>query len=126
MLTPAPEVPLPAPHPTIALSSLSQDQTVHAAMVNDFTVVTGPPGTGKSQVLVNVVAAAVARGETVLFASRNNRAVDVVVDRLRSASPNALVVRAGNAGQRNEVADYIANALTSNPRNADPAGARQA
>ena len=95
-------------------------------MANDFTVVTGPPGTGKSQVLVNVVAAAVARGETVLFASRNNRAVDVMVDRLRSASPNALVVRAGNAGQRNEVADYIANALTSNPRNADPAGARQA
>ena len=123
---PVPEVPLPAPHPTIALSSLRQDQTVHSAMVNDFTVVTGPPGTGKSQVLVNVVAAAVARGETVLFASKNNRAVDVVVDRLRSASPNALVVRAGNAGQRNEVADHIANALTSNPRNADPAGARQA
>ena len=69
---PVPEVPLPAPHPTIARSSLRQDKTVHSAMVNDFIVVTGPPGTGKSQVLVNVVAAAVAKGETVLFASKNN------------------------------------------------------
>ena len=123
---PAPEVPLPAPHPTIALSSLRQDQAVHSAMVNDFTVVTGPPGTGKSQVLVNVVAAAVARGETVLLASKNNRAVDVVVERLRAASPNAVVVRAGNAGQRNEVADYIANALASTSQDTNPAEARQA
>ena len=124
--TPAPEVPLPAAHPAIALSTLHQDQTVHAAMVNDFTVVTGPPGTGKSQVLVNVVAAAVAKGETVLLASKNNRAVDVVVDRLRSASPNAVVIRAGHAGQRNEVAGYIADILSKQPRNADSAGARQA
>ena len=124
--TPAPNVPLPEPHPSIALSSLRQDQAVHSAMANDFTVVTGPPGTGKSQVLVNVVAAAVARGETVLLASKNNRAVDVVVDRLRSASPGSIVVRTGSAGRRNEVADYIANALSSSPPGSDPAGARQA
>ena len=37
-----------------------------------------------------------------------------------------VVVRAGNAGQRNEVADYIASALSSNPRHADSAGARRA
>ena len=79
---PIPDVPLPEPHPTIAHTSLYQDKTVHSAMVNNFTVVTGPPGTGKSQVLVNVVAAAVAQGDTVLFASKNNRAVDVVVNRL--------------------------------------------
>ena len=42
---PAPDVPLPEPHPTIALSSLWQDQAVHSAMANEFTVVTGPPGT---------------------------------------------------------------------------------
>ena len=124
--SPVPEVPLPAPHPVIALSSLQQDKVIHSAMVNDFTVVTGPPGTGKSQVIVNVVAAAVARRETVLFASKNNRAIDLVVDRLRSASPNAVIVRAGNAGQRNEVAEYIVETLSANPQDADSASASQA
>ena len=122
---PAPEVPLPKPHPTIAHSSIRQDQAVHSAMENSFTVVTGPPGTGKSQVLVNVVAAAVARGETVLFASKNNRAVDVVVDRLRPTSPHAVIVRAGGAGRRNEVAKYITEALAASPRSVNPASARR-
>ena len=101
---PAPEVPLPCPHPTIVPSSLSQDQAVHSAMENTFTVVTGPPGTGKSQVLVNIVAAAVACRETVLFASKNNRAVDVVVERLRLTSPMrssyAPAIRANAANSR--------------------------
>ncbi len=122
---PAPEVPLPKPHPTIVHSSIRQDQAVHSAMENNFTVVTGPPGTGKSQVLVNVVAAAVARDETVLFASKNNRAVDVVVERLRLTSPHAVIVRTGNAGRRNEVAQYIAEALAASPRSVDSASARR-
>lgn len=122
---PAPEVPLPAPHPTIVHSSLRQDQAVHSAMANTFTVVTGPPGTGKSQVLVNVVAATVAQGETVLLASKNNRAVDVVVERLRLTSPHAVIVRAGNTGKRSEVAQYIAEALAASPRSVDSARTRR-
>ena len=121
----APEVPLPKPHPTIALSSVKQDEATHSAMENIFTVVTGPPGTGKSQVLVNVVTAAVTRGETVLFASKNNRAVDVVVERLRLTSPHAVVVRAGGTGKRSEVAQYIAEALAASPRPVNPASARR-
>ena len=122
---PAPEVPLPKPHPTIVPSSIRQDQSVHSAMENSFTVVTGPPGTGKSQVLVNVVAAAVARGEKVLFASKNNRAVDVVVERLRLTSPHAVIIRAGNTGKRSEVAQYIAEALATSPRSVDLASAHR-
>ena len=121
----APEVPLPSPHPTIVPSSMSQDQAVHSAMESTFTVVTGPPGTGKSQVLVNVVAAAVARSEKVLFASKSNKAVDVVVDRLRLTSPHAVIIRAGNAGRRSEVAQYITETLDARPRSVDPAGARR-
>ena len=41
--------PLPEAHPTLVPSSLAQDHAVHAAMTNEFTVVTGPPGTGKSR-----------------------------------------------------------------------------
>ena len=122
---PAPEVPLPKPSPTVAHSSLRQDEAIYSAMENVFTVVTGPPGTGKSQVLVNAVTAAVARGEKVLFASKNNQAVDVVVERLCTTSPHAIVVRAGNTSKRSEVARYIAKALAANPRPINAAETRR-
>lgn len=114
-------VPLPEPHPTLAPSSVEQDRAVHAALTREFTVVTGPPGTGKSQVLVNVVAAAVERGETVLLASKNNKAVDVVVERLRESSPDGIVVRAGNRDNRDAAADAIDDAMAQPPRAVDEA-----
>lgn len=123
---PAAHAPMPEPHPTIALSSLSQDRAIHSAMENELTVVTGPPGTGKSQVLVNVVAAAVARGETVLFASKNNQAVNVVVGRLRSTSPSSIVIRAGAAAERSKMSESIKGVLSSRPRDVDSVGVRDA
>jgi len=50
-----------------------------------FTVVTGPPGTGKSQVLVNVVAAAVADGQSVL-SIKNKQGRQRVLERVREVS----------------------------------------
>lgn len=103
--------PLPQAHPIVVPSTLRQDQAVHAAMTNAFTVVTGPPGTGKSQVLVNVVTAAVSQGQSVLFASKNNKAVDVVLERIRQVSPRANVMRAGAASFRPGLAASIGDAL---------------
>ncbi len=123
--TPAAPTPLELHH-TIVNSSLNQEKVIHSAMVNDFTVVTGPPGTGKSQVLVNVVAAAVARGDTVLITSRNNGAVDVVVDRLRRESPNSIVVRALTASKRGELAADIVHALEAVSPDAHAGDGREA
>ena len=123
--SPAKAVPLPEPHPAVLSSTLTQDQAVTSAMDNTFTVVTGPPGTGKSQVLANVVAAAVSRGETVLFASKNNWAVDVVFDRLALASPNACIVRAGVSSRRGEVASSIVKMLATPRQRVDPTAARR-
>ena len=117
-------VPPPEPHPTLVASSIEQDRAVHAAMTNEFTVVTGPPGTGKSQVLVNVVAAALERGETVLLASKNNKAVDVVVERLRKESPHGIVVRTGNRERQQIAATDIRNWWAKPPGSVDKAQAR--
>lgn len=122
---PAPVSALPEPHPSVVPSTLAQDQAITSAMNNVLTVVTGPPGTGKSQVLVNVVAAAVARGETVLFASNNNQAVDVVFDRLALTSPDACIVRAGASSRRSEVAASITRMLATPQRPVEPVVARQ-
>lgn len=99
------------PQPVVVPTNFSQDQAITAALETDFTVVTGPPGTGKSQVLVNTVAAALERGQSVLFASKNNQAVDVVFQRLASISPEAAPLRAGNKSKRIEMGQQMLDAL---------------
>ena len=108
------------PTPTLGHSSVQQDRAVHSAMTNPLTVVTGPPGSGKSQVVLNAVVAAVCRGETVLIASKNNKAVDVVVERLRATAPHCPVVRAGAASQRQALAGEITR-LVGEAERAEPA-----
>ncbi len=107
------------PGPTISHSSVQQDRAIHSAMTNPLTVVTGPPGSGKSQVVLNTVAAAICRGETVLIASKNNKAVDVVVERLRATAPLCPVVRAGPASQRQSLASEI-DRLVGEAERAEP------
>lgn len=67
------------------LLNAAQELAAEEAFRNPITVVTGPPGTGKSQVVTAIMATAVLRGQSVLFASRNSKAIDVVQDRLRKA-----------------------------------------
>ena len=56
----------------------------------------GPPGTGKSQTIVNLVAHLIANGKTVLVASRMDKAVDVVAERLNELGAPFLALRAGH------------------------------
>ncbi|MCB2188755.1 MAG: DUF3320 domain-containing protein [Deltaproteobacteria bacterium] len=53
-----------------------------AAQGKDFVVV-GPPGTGKSQTITNMIVQCLVEGKTVLFVSEKMAALDVVYRRLR-------------------------------------------
>ena len=53
-----------------------------AAEGRDFVIV-GPPGTGKSQTITNMIASCLAVGKTVLFVAEKTAALDVVYRRLR-------------------------------------------
>lgn len=59
----------------------SQATAVAEALGNKVSVVTGPPGCGKTQVILNLMANALIRGKKVLVASKNNKAVDNVKER---------------------------------------------
>ncbi|MBI3828412.1 MAG: DUF4011 domain-containing protein [Planctomycetes bacterium] len=63
-------------------SDPSQDAVVVKAQSAECLVVRGPPGTGKSQVIVNLVADALSRGDRVLVVCQKRAALDVVYDRL--------------------------------------------
>ncbi|MFZ5530529.1 MAG: DUF3320 domain-containing protein [Pseudomonadota bacterium] len=61
----------------------SQLAAVSAAADTLSFVLKGPPGTGKSQTITNIIADALARGRTVLFVSEKIAALNVVHERLK-------------------------------------------
>jgi len=103
--------PSPSPSPSVLPSNLEQERAITAAMACALTVVTGPPGTGKSQVLANTVAAALAKGEKVLLASKNNHAIDVVTQRVAAVHSDAYVHRLGRKALRAEAAAALGSVL---------------
>jgi very-short-patch-repair endonuclease len=68
-------MPLPADSSQVAAS-------LAAAQGRDFVIV-GPPGTGKSQTIANMIAMCLASRKTVLFVAEKTAALDVVHRRLR-------------------------------------------
>jgi very-short-patch-repair endonuclease len=74
----------------------SQRQAVASLLRHDVSVITGPPGTGKSQVVAGTAANARFRGQSVLISSRNHKAIDAVVHRLTDASGQPMVLRANS------------------------------
>ena len=78
----------------------------------------GPPGTGKSQTIVNLVAHLIANGKTVLVASRMDKAVDVVAERLNDLGAPFLALRAGRQNYQKELQMQLQD-LTSEKINLD-------
>ena len=109
--------------PLIEVLPLNSEQrlAVSQAMSNDLTVVTGPPGTGKSQVVASILANAAWRGETVLFASKNNKAVDVVEARVNALGPRPVLLRLGRSEYQAALAQYLVALLASSSTPEDQA-----
>ena len=81
----------------IPVSSLDESQAsvVAHALSNRFTVVTGAPGTGKTQVILNIIANALMKDKSVLVASKNNKAVDNVKERFDKIDSSLYLLRFG-------------------------------
>lgn len=72
--------------PEVTFCPLSADSSqlaaIHAAASGKSFVLHGPPGTGKSQTITNIIAHNLALGKTVLFVSEKRAALEVVHRRL--------------------------------------------
>jgi len=69
---------------------------------NSLTVITGPPGTGKSQFISNLVINFYLEGKTVLFVSHTNEAVGIVNQKIDDQFSN-LILRTGRKEYRQEL-----------------------
>lgn len=62
----------------------SQFKAVSNALNNRISIIEGPPGTGKTQTILNILANLVLQGKTVQIVSNNNSAIDNVQEKLAS------------------------------------------
>ncbi len=73
-------------YPLIYDADSSQHSVIIDALSGKNLVVEGPPGTGKSQTITNLIAGAIAHGKRVLFVAEKLAALDVVKRRLDQAN----------------------------------------
>lgn len=92
----------------------TQHQAIAAALQSQNGVVSGPPGTGKSQTIANLIAEFVSRGKTVLFVAEKRAALDVVKERLAHLSLDQLCLDChGAETSRRLVAQQLQQSLDS-------------
>lgn len=90
----------------VNISKLNQEQynSINQLFKQKLTVITGPPGTGKTQVVKNIIANGIINNKKVLFTSNNNYAVDNVIDSLSQEIDNKYFLRLGKE-------EYITNTI---------------
>jgi very-short-patch-repair endonuclease len=88
------ELPLDAPEADYSVldADSSQRSAIGAVLSGHSLVIHGPPGTGKSQTIANLIAALVAHGRKVLFVAEKRAAIDAVLSRLKGVDLGELVL----------------------------------
>lgn len=81
--------------------NLSQKQALENALRANVSVIEGPPGTGKTQSILNIIAnLAIMQGKSVAVVSGNNAAVQNVKDKLEKEQYGFLLAFLGNKKNR--------------------------
>lgn len=104
----------------------SQNYAINRILAGQDLIVHGPPGTGKSQTIVNLIATLTARGRRVLFVAEKRAAIEAVVKRLDDVGLSDLVLDLhGGATSKRDIAQQLATALSTNASIARPELERQ-
>lgn len=74
----------------------SQKQAVDNAMCNSISIIEGPPGTGKTQTILNIIANAIMNNENVAIVSSNNAATTNVLEKLKKYGVDFIAAPLGN------------------------------
>jgi very-short-patch-repair endonuclease len=70
----------------------SQHCAIATALAGRHLIIDGPPGTGKSQTIANIIAAGAAAGRRILFVAEKRAAIEAVTARLETVDLGSLVL----------------------------------
>ncbi|REC50637.1 MULTISPECIES: AAA domain-containing protein [Chryseobacterium] len=76
--------------------NLSQKKGVDEAFSNPLSLIEGPPGTGKTQTILNIIANAVMNNQSVAVVSNNNSATQNVFEKLEACGLSFLAAQLGS------------------------------
>ncbi len=82
----------------------SQKKAVENALNSNISIIEGPPGTGKTQTILNIIANLIINDKTVAIVSNNNSAIENILEKL---SKNDLDCIAALLGNKNNIDDFI-------------------
>lgn len=125
-LDPATE-PDPATEHLVLDADSAQAAVVTAVLAGSHLVVKGPPGTGTSQTIANLIAALAGAGQRTLFVAQKRAAIDAVLGRLASVGLGDLVLDLHDGGTgRRRVAREVAVTMERAGQVARPAAGEPA
>jgi hypothetical protein len=100
---------------TPLVADSSQLAAIQAAAEGKSFVLEGPPGTGKSQTITNLIAHCMAHGKTVLFISEKKAALEVVRKRLADLNLGAYCLEVhSDKARKTEVIEQLKAPLVQN------------
>lgn len=94
----------------------SQIRAIRTALENKISVIEGPPGTGKTQTILNLIANIICCGKNCAIVSNNNTAIDNIYDKLKEENLSFIAAFLGNqtnvtrffeADQNQELTNFI-------------------
>ena len=77
--------------------NMSQSKAMKMAFSNRISIIEGPPGTGKTQTILNIISNAVINGKSVAVVSNNNSATDNIFQKLEKYGYSFICAPLGNA-----------------------------
>ena len=98
--------------PLIFDADSSQHSAIVDVMAGKSLVIEGPPGTGKSQTITNIIAACLHAGKSVLFVAEKLTALQVVQRRLQAAGLDPFLLELhSNKTNKRQVLEALGNRL---------------
>lgn len=95
-------------------SDSSQQSAIAAVLAGQSAVIHGPPGTGKSQTIANLIAGLAAAGKNVLFVAEKRAALQVVLKRLQQVGLENIAIDLHGADvSMKRVMEQVSSALST-------------
>ena len=80
----------------------SQLKAINSALQNKISIIKGPPGTGKTQTILNIISNLIIQGKSIAVISANNTAIENIENKLKNNGYETLYASLGNGDRKAE------------------------